>query len=205
MSDFDKGRNNDSSNVSNWREFERGREHQKNLNAMAAGGLATEARGMTITGESPILQFIVRIPFLLVGTLLYPVTFAVTLVVGLLCVRLMPIVGADGSWQRLIAFVPTVLVLWLCMRWDVRFGERHHGYRRVRHVFRIGVFGALGYEAARFFPGASATAAAHPFSLIHIGGALVGATLGYFMLRADGWRDFWYTTLAAFRMRAESA
>jgi hypothetical protein len=200
MSDFDKGRRNDTSNVSDWREFEAGRAHQKNLNAMADGGLASPGRGMVITGESPILQFIVRIPFLLAGTLLYPLTFAVALVAGLLCVRLVPLFGADAGWQRLLAFVPVLAVFWFCLRWDVRLGERNPAYRRVRHVARILLFAALGYWASGVLP--MGDAAAGPLSAWRLGGAVAGAVLGYLMLRADGWRNFWYATLAAFRIRS---
>jgi hypothetical protein len=208
MSDFDKGRQNDSSNVSNWREFEEGRAHQKNLDALRDSGLGGSAlggpgRGMVITGESPFLQFIVRIPFLMAGTLLYPVTFAVTLVAGLLCVRLVPVLGADAGWQRLLAFVPLLVVFWFCMRWDVRLGERLPAYRRVRQGARLLVFAALGYAASEMLP-LGKGGAGGPFSMVHMGGAVAGAVLGYFMLRAPAWRNFWYVTLATFRIRSNS-
>jgi hypothetical protein len=106
--DFYKGMRNDSSDVSNHAEFNRGLNYQLDANAAKAptagphgsGGISIVSRGpgLVITGEHWILRSIASIPFLVIGTLLYPITAALTVVAGLLCVRLVPLFGPDATW-----------------------------------------------------------------------------------------------------------
>ena len=203
MDDFDKGRRNDSSNVTNWQEFERGQQAQRNVNQAGAMFSAPAGGGMVITGESPVLQFLASIPFVVAGVFLYPITLAVTGVAALCCMRLVPLFGVNATWQRLLAYVPLLVVFWLAMRWEVRFAERQPAYRRARHVLRVILFVAAVYfltDAVLSWRGAQLN---QPFSVFRIAGAVVGAVFGHwFLTGTGGWRDFWYRTLARFRIRA---
>ncbi|MEO8562882.1 MAG: hypothetical protein ABI601_12445 [bacterium] len=202
--DFQKGTLNDSSNVSNHSEFYRGQEYQRAANEPrtygsphGTGGVVSfPGGGITITGEHWILQGIASIPFIIVGTALYPVTAVVTVVAGLLCNRLVPLFGAGATWQRFLAYIPMLVVFWISMRWDQRFGQRNAAYRRVRHTARLAVFALLGYWlAGKAFGGSSVT-------LPRIGGLVAGVALGHwFLMRGEGWREFWHRTLTNFRLR----
>jgi hypothetical protein len=207
--DFQKGMMNDTSNVSNFSEFERGRNYQLNANAANDRGASTphsagfafvsNGPAWVITGENPILQFIVSIPFILAGTLLYPLTAIATLIAVLLCVRLVPMFGAGATWERWLAYVPALVVFWCCMRWDIRAGTRNRTYRRGRHAARVLVFAALGYAIASMFAKTRGMTAFMP-----LGSAVVAAALGHwFLMRSQGWRDFWHRTVARLRLPAE--
>ncbi|MDQ6827796.1 MAG: hypothetical protein M3081_02910 [Gemmatimonadota bacterium] len=209
--DFYKGTRNDQSDVSNHSEFYRGEQYQREANAprsttsphgSALPNFGSSGGGMVITGESPILKAIVSIPFLIVGTTLYPVTAALTIVAGLLCVRLVPLFGPNATWTRWLAYLPMLVVFWFCMRWDQRMGERHQLYRRIRHVARLVVFALIGYAlAGRFMPAPGGQS----ITLPKVAGALAGAALGHwFLMRGEGWRNFWHRTLALFRLMPAS-
>ena len=190
VDDYDRGRRGEQANVNDWDAYRQGAAHQRSLDAM----IVPTGHGPTITGEGWFLQTIVGIPFVVVGALLYPVTAAATLVVGLLCTRLMPLFGASG-WQRWLAYVPMLVVFWIVMRWDQRAGERHAAYRRVRHVARLAAFAVVGYllvGAYLHVPSAS---------LPRLLGAVGGAGLGYVFLTYGGWQEFWHRTLTNFRLR----
>jgi hypothetical protein len=208
--DFQKGMRNDTSDVSNFAEFERGRNYQLDANARSDGlqtksphspGIvfASNSPQWVISGTNPILQFIVCIPFILVGMLLYPITAAATLIATLLCTRLVPLFGAGATWERALAFIPALVVFWFCMRWDVHTGDRNRTYRRARHVARVLVFGALGYAIAERFIAPRGSV----MSIPRLGGAGVGLLLGHlFLVYGHGWRDFWHATLARMRIQA---
>ena len=198
MSDFKKGTRNDSSNVVDWREFERGQQHQRNLDSFqnSFGGFGGNASGMVITGENPFLQFLVRVPFLVIGALLYPMTFVFTLLIFLLSARLAALFGTETSWLKLLSYIPAVGALWFFLRWDVRMNERHPMYRRTVHIVRVLVFGILGYEIVGLISSQREVS-----TLRCLMSAVAFATLGYFMLRSERWREFWYVTLDAFRIR----
>lgn len=202
VDDFEKGRRGEWSNVSNQAEYDRGVAFQRALNASAAPMFGAQASGPVITGESSILQGLVSIPFVIAGTLLYPVTALVTLLAALLCVRLLPLFGPDAGVIKYLAFVPMLIVFWVAMRWDQRLGERNAGYRRIRHIARLFVFAfvtSVGVGLVWHMPGGTSSQWA---TLPHLVGAVAGAILGHlFLTRGDGWRDFWHRTLANFRLR----
>ena len=197
VDDFEKGRRGESANVSDQREYDRGRAFQRALDAPPM--LAPPANGPVITGESPILQGIVSVPFLMAGTLLYPVAAVATGISALLCVRLMPLVGPGGGWMQYFAFVPMLVVFWFSMRWDRRLGERHAQYRQMRHASRVIVFAIAGAALAAL---AWDSGGRGLVTLPHVAGAIIGAAAGQLLLtRGDGWRAFWYRTLDRFRLR----
>lgn len=208
-SDFEKGTRNDSQDVGNQSEYYRGQMYQRDANAVrgpTSGShssgfiVAPSGQGMVITGENPILQAIVSIPFLIIGLALYPVTAAATILAGLLCVRLTPMFGAGATWERWLAYLPMLVVFWVVMRWDVRMAVRNTTYRRVRHGARLLVFAFIGYAIAGYFASSGRVDAL--FTLPKVAGLFVGAALGHWFLeRGDGWRDFWYRTLTTFRLK----
>ncbi|MEO7085242.1 MAG: hypothetical protein ABI442_00385 [Gemmatimonadaceae bacterium] len=65
------------------------------------------------------------------------------------------------------------------------------------------VFAFVGYTlAAHFFPARNASGLGTVITMPNVAGAIVGAVLGFlFLSRAEGWHDFWYRTLAMFRLR----
>jgi hypothetical protein len=200
VDDFDKGRRGEWSNVSNQQEYDRGVAFQRGLNA--APMFASPSGGPVITGESPILQGLASIPFLVVGTLLYPVTALLTVIAALLCVRLVPLFGAGAGMVRYLAYLPMLVVFWFSMRWDQRMGERNAGYRRVRHFARLAVFAVLAAAVTGMVWRTGSGSETQLLTLPHVAGLLVGVVLGHlFLTRGDGWRDFWYRTLAKFRLR----
>jgi hypothetical protein len=212
--DFEKGMRGDSQNISNYGEYNRGEQYQRDANAAAQHNgqmrsphgfspmVAPTGTGPVITGENAILQTLVSVPFLLVGTLLYPVAAVLTLLAALLCARLLPLFGPDAGWTRVLAYVPMLAVFWFSMRWEVRAGERYSAYRRGRSVLRLVVFAVLGFALAGALMKArnASTFAGLPVTLPSVGGAIVGVAFGYWMLRHDGWHDFWERTLAKFRI-----
>ena len=204
--DFNSGMQNNTSNVGNWAEWERGKAYQDAANAINNGvksdsphatGISwgVGGSGGVISGDNPVMQFIASIPFIVVGTVLYPITAVASVVAALLCTRLLPLFGA--GWERWLAYVPALVVFWFCMRWDVRAGQRSAAYRRARHVARILAFAPLGYVVVgRFVARDSA-------EISQLIGAVVGAGLGHlFLTRGEAWRDFWYRTLARLRIHA---
>jgi hypothetical protein len=198
--DFDKGRRGEWSNVSNQQEYDRGAAFQRGLNT--APMFSPQSHGPVITGESWLLQAIVSIPFVVIGTLLYPVTALLTVLAALLCVRLVPLFGAGAGWVHYLAYLPMLVVFWFSMRWDQRMGERHAGYRRVRHFTRLTVFAVLTAAVTGMVWRTGSGDVGQLVTLPHVVGTVVGVVLGHlFLTRGDGWRDFWYRTLAKFRLR----
>ncbi|HEY4304724.1 MAG TPA: hypothetical protein VGM82_09665 [Gemmatimonadaceae bacterium] len=201
--DFEKGRRGEWSNVSDQREYDRGVAFQRGLNTSPM--FAPPANGPVITGESPILQAIVCVPFVVAGTLLYPVTALLTVVAALLCVRLVPLFGPGAGMVRYFAYLPMLVVFWVSMRWDQRMGQRNAGYRRARHFARLVVFALVVAAVTGAVWRTNSGGAGQLITLPHLVGAVVGAALGHlFLTRGDGWRSFWYRTLATFRLRAAS-
>jgi hypothetical protein len=198
--DFEKGRRGEWSNVSDQREYDRGADFQRGLNTAPMWG--SQAGGPVITGEHWILQGIVSIPFIIVGALLYPITALLSLIVALLCTRLVPLFGPGAGWERFLAYIPMLVVFWVSMRWDQRLGQRNAGYRRVRHVARLVVFAFLGAAVTGMVWQTGSGSARQLITLPHAVGAAVGAALGHlFLTRGEGWRDFWHRTLTNFRLR----
>jgi hypothetical protein len=198
--DFEKGRRGEWSNVSNQQEYDRGVSFQRGLNAGPMWG--PPAAGPVITGEHWLLQGIVSIPFILAGTLLYPITALASVIVALLCTRLVPLFGAGAGWQRFLAYLPVLAVFWISMRWDQGLGQRNAGYRRVRHVARLVLFALLGAAVTGMVWRTGSGSAGQIITLPHAVGAAVGAGLGHlFLMRGQGWRDFWHRTLTNFRLR----
>jgi hypothetical protein len=199
VDDFEKGRRGEWSNVSDQREYDRGGAFQRGLNSAP---MFAQAGGPVITGENSILQGIVSIPFVVVGTLLYPVTAVLTVIAALLCVRLVPLFGVGAGWVHYLAYLPMLVVFWSSMRWDQRMGERHAGYRRVRHFARLGVFAFVAAALMGMLWRMGSGSAGQLMTLPHTVGAVVGVALGHlFLTRGDGWRDFWHRTLTKLRLR----
>jgi hypothetical protein len=206
--DFQKGTSNDSQNVSNFSEYYRGEQYQRAANEPGSNGsphgsggpmFVGPGQGIVITGEHWILQGIVSIPFVIAGTARYPITAALTVVVGLLCDRLVPLFGVHATWERFLAYIPMLVVFWISMRWDQRMGMRNATYRRLRHGARLVVFALLGYALVGAWKGGPSLA------LPRMGGVVIGAALGHwFLLRGEGWREFWHRTLTNFRLRPAS-
>ena len=201
VDDFTKGRRGEWSNVSSQQEYDRGVAFQRGLDATPM--FAPSSGGPVITGESPILQGIVSIPFIVAGTLLYPLTALLTVMAALLCVRLVPFFGEGAGLVRYLAYVPMLVVFWFSMRWDQRMGERNAGYRRVRHFARLAVFAVVAAAVMGMVWRTGSERGSQLMTLPHVAGAIIGVALGHlFLTRGDGWRNFWHRTLTNFRLRA---
>ncbi|MEO7456467.1 MAG: hypothetical protein ABIY52_09410 [Gemmatimonadaceae bacterium] len=204
VDDFEKGRRGESANISDQREYDRGVSFQRGLNA--APMRSPTASGPVITGESPLLQGLVCIPFIVVGTLLYPVTALLSVVAALVCTRFVPLFGPGAGLVRFLAYIPMLVVFWISMRWDQRTGQRNAGYRRVRHAARLVVFAFLGAVVTGMLWRTSGGSAGQFITLPHMVGTAAGAVLGHFFLvYGEGWRDFWHRTLTTFRLRPAHA
>jgi hypothetical protein len=199
VDDFDKGRRGEWSNVSNQDEYNRGVAFQRGIREQM---WAPAANGPVITGEHWLLQGIVSIPFIVVGALLYPVTALISGIVGLLCMRLVPLFGPNPGWKALLAYIPMLAIFWISMRWDQRTGDRNASYRRIRHVARLVVFALLGAAVTGMFWRTGRENPGQIITLPHAVGTVAGVVLGHFFLtRGEGWRDFWHRTLTNFRLR----